>query len=138
MQLIQDVRYALRSLWKRPGFTLIAVVTLALGIGASTAIFSVVHAVLLRSLPYGSADRLVMVWEDTHRTGGRANNVINLGNFYDWKDQNHSLEDMAAFFYQSVKLTSDGEPAEIPAQIATPNLFLLLRGNPIKGRTVSQ
>lgn len=137
MQFIQDVRYALRSLGKRPGFTLIAVITLALGIGASTAIFSVVHAVLLRSLPYSSADRLVMVWEDTHRTGGRANNVINLGNFYDWKDQNHSLEDMAAFFDQSVKLTSDGEPEEVPAQIATPNLFSVLGVNPIMGRTFS-
>jgi putative ABC transport system permease protein len=135
MQLIQDVRYAIRSLWSRPGFLSIAVVTLALGIGASTAIFSVVHAVLLRSLPYGSADRLVMVWEDTHRTGGRVNNVINLGNFFDWKDQNRSFEDMAAFFDNSAKLTGNGEPEEVTAQIATPNLFSVLGVNPIMGRT---
>ena len=133
--LLKDVHYALRSLLKRPAFTLISVITLALGIGASTAIFSVVHAVLLRSLPYGSADRLVMVWEDRHRAGGRASNTINLGNFFDWKEQNHVFEDMAAFFDMSAKLTSDGEPEEVPSQIATPNLFSVLGVNPIMGRT---
>src|SRR5437899_2435278 len=133
--LIKDVRYALRSLLKHPAFTLISVITLALGIGASTAIFSVVHAVLLRSLPYGSADRLVMLWEDRHRVGGKAANTINLGNFFDWKEQNHVFEDMAAFFDQSVKLTGDSEPEEAPSQIATPNLFSVLGVNPIIGRT---
>src|SRR5678816_1704816 len=97
---------------RAPGFAAVVIGTLALGIGASTAIFSVVHAVLLRSLPYGSADRLVMVWEDTHRTGGRPNNVINLGNFFDWKEQNQTFDDMAAFFDLSAKLTGDGEPEE--------------------------
>src|SRR5260370_17002333 len=135
--LIKDVHYALRSLLKRPVFTLISVITLALGIGAGTAIFSVVHAVLLRSLPYGSADRLVMVWEDRHRTGGKADNVINLGNFFDWKEQNHVFEDMAAFFDLSAKLTGDGEPEEVPTQIATPNLFSVLGVNAIMGRTFS-
>ena len=135
--LIKDVHYALRNLLKRPAFTLISVITLALGIGAGTAIFSVVHAVLLRSLPYGSANRLVMVWEDTHRTGGKADNVINLGNFFDWKEQNHVFEDMAAFFDLSAKLTGDGEPAEVPSQIATPNLFSVLGVNAIMGRTFS-
>jgi len=135
--LIKDVHYALRNLLKRPAFTLISVITLALGIGAGTAIFSVVHAVLLRSLPYGSADRLVMVWEDIHRKGGKAENVINLGIFFDWKEQNHVFEDMAAFFDLSAKLTGDGEPAEVPSQIATPNLFSVLGVNAIMGRTFS-
>lgn len=135
ISLIKDVSYALRSLLKRPAFTLIAVITLALGIGAGTAIFSVVHAVLLRSLPYGSADRLVMVWEDRHRVGGRSSNTINLGNFFDWKEQNHVFEDMAAFFDLSAKLTSDGNPEEVPSSIATPNLFSVLGVNPIMGRT---
>jgi putative ABC transport system permease protein len=133
--LLKDVRYALRSLWKRPAFTCIAVITLALGIGASTAIFSVVHAVLLRTLPYGSADRLVMVWEDRHRVGGKATNTINLGNFFDWKAQNHVFEDMAAFFDTSAKVTGDGEPEEVPSEIATTNLFSVLGVNPIMGRT---
>jgi putative ABC transport system permease protein len=135
--LIQDIRYAVRSLLQRPAFTLISVITLALGIGASTAIFSVVHAVLLRSLPYGSADRLVMVWEDRVRTGGKATNTINLGNFYDWKEQNHVFEDMAAFFDLSAKVSGDGEPEEVPSQIATPSLFSVLGVNPILGRTFS-
>src|SRR5258706_15992011 len=106
--LIQDIRYALRSLSQRPAFALISVITLALGIGASTAIFSVVHAVLLRSLPYGSADRLVMVWEARVRAGGKATNTINLGNFYDWKEQNHVFENMPTFFFLSANVSGDG------------------------------
>ena len=133
--LFKDIRYALRGLLKRPSFTVISVITLALGIGASTAIFSVVQAVLLRSLPYGNSDRLVMVWEDIHRTGGKTNNTINLGNFFDWKEQSRDVEDMAAFFDRSVKLTSDGEPEEVASQIATPNLFSVLGVNAIMGRT---
>src|SRR5499427_1903661 len=90
----QDLRYGARMLLKQPGFTLIAVITLALGVGANTAIFSVVNAVLLEALPYRQADRLVMLWERSQR---RDQNVINLGNFFDWKAQNASFEDMAAF-----------------------------------------
>jgi putative ABC transport system permease protein len=132
--LIKDISYGIRSLLGRPAFTLISVVTLALGIGASTAIFSVVHAVLLRSLPYGDADRLVMVWENNQRRGPQQQNVINLGNFYDWKEQNHVFEDMAAFIDRDAKLTGEGEPEEIPTQIATPNFFSVLGVNPIMGR----
>src|SRR5262249_25707398 len=131
--LLKDIRYGMRTLLRRPGFTAIAVITLALGIGVSTAIFSVVHAVLLRSLPYGSSDRLVMVWEN-NRSKGRDQNVINLGNFFDWKEQNHVFEDMAAFFDISAKLTGEGEPEEIPAQIATTNLFSVLGVNAAMGR----
>src|SRR2546425_7240061 len=102
--LIKDIRYGIRSLLGRPAFTLISVVTLALGIGASTSIFSVVHAVLLRSLPYGNADRLVMVWENNRRRDLKQQNTINLGNFFDWKEQNHVFEDMAAFIDRNAKL----------------------------------
>src|SRR5437762_3783368 len=133
--LIKDIRYGIRSLLGRPAFTLISVVTLALGIGASTAVFTVVHAVLLRSLPYGNADRLVMVWENNRRRDLKQQNVINLGNFFDWKEQNHVFEDMAAFIDRNAKLTSDGEPEEIPTQIATPNFFSVLGVHPIMGRT---
>jgi putative ABC transport system permease protein len=132
--LRKNIHYALRGLLKRPAFTAIAVITLALGIGASTAIFSVVHAVLLRSLPYGDADRLVMVWENNRHKDVK-DNVINLGNFFDWKDQNRVFEDMAVFFDLSAKLTGDGEPEEVPAEIATPNLFSVLGVNAIMGRT---
>jgi putative ABC transport system permease protein len=130
--ILQDLRYGARMLLKQPGFTLIAVITLALGVGANTAIFSVVNAVLLESLPYRQADRLVMVWERSQR---RNQNVINLGNFFDWKAQSASFEDMAAFADFRTNLTGDGEPVELPAQICTDNLFSVLGVRPALGRT---
>ncbi|PYS29071.1 MAG: hypothetical protein DMF75_17875, partial [Acidobacteria bacterium] len=133
--LFKDIRYGIRSLLGRPAFTLISVITLALGIGASTSIFSVVHAVLMSSLPYRNADRLVMVWENNRRRDPKQQNVINLGNFFDWKEQNHVFEDMATFIDRNAKLTSDGEPEEIPTQIVTSNFFSVLGVNAIMGRT---
>jgi putative ABC transport system permease protein len=135
--LWQDLRQGARSLLKQPSFTIVAVIALALGIGANTAIFSVVHAVLLQSLPYRDADRLVTVWEHNKRRGN-TQNVINLGNFFDWKAQNRVFEDMAAFFDQTANLTSGGEPEEIPSQVATPNLFNILGVNPILGRNFTE
>ncbi len=129
--LWQDLRYGARMLMKKPGFTLIVVITLALGIGANTAIFSVVNAVLLKSLPYHEADRLVTVWEKSQR---REQNVINLGNFYDWKSQNAVFEDMATFVDFRTNLTGSGEPVELPAQAASENLFQVLGVTPILGR----
>lgn len=132
--LLQDLRFGARMLIKNPAVTLVAVIALTLGIGANTAIFSVVHGVLVRSLPYEEGERLAIVWE--HRKSGKDNpqNVINLGNFFDWKDQNNVFVDMAAFFDQNVNLTGTGEPEELAAQIATPNLFSVLRVQPILGR----
>ncbi|MBS1791405.1 MAG: ABC transporter permease [Acidobacteria bacterium] len=127
----QDLRFGARMLLKSPGFTLIVVVTLALGIGANTAIFSVINAVLLQAMPYRDADRLVTVWERSQR---REQNVINLGNFFDWKAQNSVFEDMATFADFRTNLTGDGEPVELPAQIATENLFRVLGVTPILGR----
>ncbi len=133
MQTIwQDLRYGARMLLKNPAVTLVAVIALTLGIGANTAIFTVVNAVLLRSLPYTDAERLAVVWENRP---ANAQNVINLGNFYDWKDQNTVFADMAAFFDLNRNLTGDGEPEEVAAQIATTNLFSVLGVNAIKGRT---
>ncbi|MFN7944109.1 MAG: ABC transporter permease [Blastocatellia bacterium] len=129
--LWQDLRYGARMLVKQPGFTLIAIITLALGIGANTAIFSVVNAVLLRALPYRDADRLVTVWEKSQR---REQNTINLGNFFDWKAQNDVFEDMAAFVDVRANLTGSGEPVELPAQLATDNLFSVLGVTPLLGR----
>ena len=132
--LWQDLRQGARSLVKQPTFTIVAVIALALGVGANTAIFSVVHAVLLRSLPYRDADRLATVWEN-NRKRGNDQNVINMGNFFDWKEQNRVFEDMAAFGNASVNLTGGGEPEKIPSQIATTNLFNILGVKPILGRT---
>ena len=132
--LLADIRFGVRMLLKSPMVTIIALLALTLGIGATTAIFSVVNAVLLRSFPYKDPERLVLVWEK--RQGGRTDqNVINLGNFYDWKDQNQVFSDMAAFFDRSLNLTSDGEPEEVPGQLATTNLFSVLGTNAVLGRT---
>ena len=135
--LLADLRFGVRMLLKSPTVTIVAIVALMLGIGANTAIFSVVHAVLLRSFPYGNADQLVLVWEK--RQGGRTDqNVINLGNFSDWKAQNQVFSDMAVFFDRSVNLSGDGEPEEVPTQYATNNLFSVLGTNPILGRTFAE
>ena len=132
--LLSDVRFGARMLLKNPAMTLIALLALTLGIGANTAIFSVVNAVLLRSFPYKDAEQIVLVWEK--KQGGRTDqNVINLGNFSDWKDQNQVFSDMAVFFDRSFNLTSDGEPEEIPVQFATTNLFSVLGTNALLGRT---
>jgi putative ABC transport system permease protein len=114
--------------------TLVAIVALTLGIGANTALFSVVNAVLLRSLPYAEGERLAIVWENRKSGTGNPQNTINLGNFYDWKDQNSVFVDMAAFFDLNRNLTSDGEPEEVPGQIVTTNLFSVLGVNAFQGR----
>ena len=132
--LWQDVKFGARVLLKSPGFTAVAVLTLALGIGANTAIFSVVNAVLLRQLPYENPERLVMVWEQ-NRPRSRMTNTISLANFIDWREQNTVFEQMAAFADWRVNLTSVETPEELPVQIATPNLFSLLGAPPLMGRT---
>lgn len=132
--LLADLRFGVRMLLKSPMMTIIALLALTLGIGANTAIFSVVNAVLLRSFPYSDPEKIVLVWEK--RQGGRTDqNVINLGNFSDWKEQNQVFSDMAVFFDRSFNLTSDGEPEEIPIQFATTNLFSVLGTTPVLGRT---
>src|SRR5687767_11983660 len=110
--LWQDLRYALRLLFKNPGFTAVAVLTLALGIGANTAIFSVINTVLLRPLPYKDPDRLVMVWEDDTK-GGYPRDTPAVANYVDWRDQNQVFESMAAMADQSFNLTGVGEPERI-------------------------
>jgi len=132
--MFQDLRYGIRTLLKKPGFTFIAIITLALGIGANTAIFSVVNAVLLRALPYRDADKLVIVWEKSQRND---QNVANPANFMDWREQNHVFTDMGAIYDITASLTGDGEPEEIPAQLATANLFSTLGVEPILGRAFS-
>ncbi|HEX8687061.1 MAG TPA: permease prefix domain 1-containing protein, partial [Pyrinomonadaceae bacterium] len=133
--LLQDVKFGARTLRKNPGFTLVAVLTLALGIGANTAIFSVVEAVLLRALPYRDAERVVVLWEN-NRLRGRPHNVVNQGNFLDWRAQAASFEGMAAFADQRYGLTGGGAPEEVAAQAATPNLFEVLGASPLLGRTL--
>src|SRR5947209_10627106 len=111
--LSQDVRFALRSLGKRPSFTLVAVITLALGIGANTAMFSAVNTVLLKSLPYRHSERLVMIWE-THPALG--NVQVAYPDYRDWSAQVQSFEGVAAYTFQGLlkeNLTGEGEPEQL-------------------------
>ena len=132
--LLQDIRYGARVLAKHKGFTAIAVLTLALGIGANTAIFSVVNELLLRPLPYRDAERLVMLWEVSPE--GRHQNTTSRANFWAWREQNKSFEGMAAFSDQRLNLTGEGDPEEVSVQLATPELFSVLGVEPILGRTL--
>ena len=106
--LIQDLRYGLRLLAKNPGFSAVAVVALALGIGANTAIFSVVNGVLLRPLPYGDPDRLMHVSETSPEF---ATMSVAYPNFVDWKDQSRSFAGLAAYRWEDCDLTEAGSPS---------------------------
>src|SRR5689334_4996974 len=129
--ILQDVRYAFRRLRKSPGFALIAVLTLALGIGANTAIFSVVNTVLLRSLPYKDAGQLVSVWEVLNQV---AQQMFALAEFLDHQSQNHSFTDMAAYRSMYLTLTGQGAPEQLDGMIVSANLFSLLGVSAERGR----
>src|ERR1700674_1749357 len=132
--VIQDVSYGLPTLRKNPGFAFFAMAVLALGIAASTAIFSMADAVLVRSLPYRNAERLVMVWEDSSAYGF-PHDTPALGNFSDWKARNEVFEDMAATsFGGAFNLTGDGNPQEILGRSVTANLFSVLGASVALGR----
>ncbi len=138
--LLQDIRHGLRMLLKRPGFTFAAVVCLAIGIGANTTIFSVVNAVLLRSLPYQDADRLVVIWETNSQQIGafmnlRNRNLVSPANYQDWNEQNQSFEGMAGARFLSFNLVGGERPERIPGAIVTANLFSVLGMTPFLGRS---
>ena len=131
--LWQDVRYALRMMVKNPAFTTIAIVALALGIGANSAIFSVVNTVLLQPLPYNDPDRLMMVWEDK-AARGFPRDTPSAGNFVDWRDQSQSFEGMAAMADESFNLTGSGDPERIDGKKVSGSFFNLLGVAPQLGR----
>ncbi|MGH9730153.1 MAG: ADOP family duplicated permease, partial [Candidatus Acidiferrales bacterium] len=133
--LFQDARYALRTLRKSPGFTAVAIVTLALGIGANTAIFSVAYNILLRPLPFRDAGRLVMVWEDDSAYGF-AQNTPSPGNFSAWKSQNNVFNDTAAYSGRTFNLTGHGNPEQFRGIQITANMFPLLGVKPALGRNI--
>lgn len=131
--LIRDVRFGLRMLLKSPVFTLVAVLALAVGIGANTAIFTLVHAVLIKPLPYAEPENLIMVWEH-NRPRLRERNVISLANFLRWQEQNTSFEQLAAFWSSTSTLTGVDEPEEVSTQAGTVNFFSTLGVKPAIGR----
>ena len=132
--LLQDIRYGVRMLLKRPSFTLIAVVALALGIGANTAIFSVVNAVLLRPLPFAEAGRLMNVWE-TNPQRGQTRAAVSYPDFADWREQNHSFDYMSTYHDSDFILTGGGEPLRLLGAVVNADLFPLLGAQPAIGRT---
>src|SRR5579864_479962 len=132
--IFQDVRYALRQLRKSPGFTAVAVLTLALGIGANTSIFSAVYAVLLRPLPFKDADRLVFIRKQNPPRGW-TNNPISSPEILGWRDQSGAFEDMAAFSGHSCVLSGSEAAEEDPCETASSNLFSVLGVKPLRGRT---
>jgi len=131
--LLQDLRYALRLLAKSPGFTAIAILTLALGIGANTAIFTVVNAVLLRPLPFRDPSRLVLALEKN--PAFKALSSVSYQNYLDWRDQSHSFESMEATRAATITFTGAGEPERLNVQMTSAGLFPMLGISAEAGRT---
>ena len=132
--LWQDVRYGARMLLKQPGFTLVAILTLGLGIGANTAIFSVVNAVLLRPLPFKDSDRLVMVWNNGAEAAGGDRTPLAVTDLQDWRAQSRSFESMGAFQNGTFNYTSGEAPEQLRGIGVTANLLSLLGAVPQLGR----
>ena len=124
--MLNDFRYALRQLIKSPGFTFVAVITLALGIGANSAIFSVIDAVLLRSLPFPNPDRLTMVWATTPQHPGEDKAVHSLPDFRDLRAQNHTFAAMSAYTGVSAIWGTGENSEDVPGLAATSDIFASL------------
>jgi putative ABC transport system permease protein len=131
--LLQDLRFGARVLAKSPGFTAVAALSLALGIGANTAIFSLVDAVLLRPLNFQDPDRLCIVWEDAREIGFPKNTPAP-ANYADWKSQNQTFETLAAMTWTSFSLTGDGTPEKVQANLVTSDFLPMLGVRPLYGR----
>ncbi len=135
--LLQDLRYGIRTLLKRPGFTVVAVLALALGIGANSAIFSVVNSVLLRPLPYKDPGQLVIAWETNPQLLSdylKTHNEAAPANFFDWQTESKSFENLAAFRWQDFNLTGGETPEQVIGNAVTTNMFATLGVRPVLGR----
>ncbi|HET9568578.1 MAG TPA: ABC transporter permease, partial [Vicinamibacterales bacterium] len=137
MDVLGDLRYALRLLRKTPVFTIAALGTLALGIGANTTIFSLVQTMLLRPLPYQNPDQVVMVWED-RTAAGFPRSVPAPGNYQDWRAMNRSFTDMAATAFAFANVTGDGTPEIVLGRRVTANFFSVLGVQPVVGRAFTE
>jgi putative ABC transport system permease protein len=132
--LLNDIRYAIRNLIKRPSFTLIAVLTLALGIGANSAIFSAVNALLINPLPLPELDRVMTVW-DKFPARGVDHNEVTMANYFDWKAQNQSFEHLGLYRWWSANLSGVDTPERLQGFLVTANYFDALGVKPLMGRT---
>jgi hypothetical protein len=131
--LFSDFRYAVRNLIKRPGFTAIAVVTLAVGIGANSAIFSAINALLLKPLPIPNQDRVVAIW-DKNPSRGVKHDEVTFPNYFDWRAQNRSFDHLALERWWSTNLTGGDTPERIQGFLVTTNFFDVVGVKPVKGR----
>src|ERR1051325_6944793 len=130
--MLQDLRYALRMLAKSPAFSIIAILTLALGIGANTAIFSVVNGVLINPLPYHHPEQLVSLFQQMHSF---SNASISYPNFVDWRRMNTTFSAMAAYRSVGFTLTGSNEPERLRGEMISAGFFEILGVNPLMGRT---
>src|SRR5262249_7882783 len=130
----QDIRYGLRMLVKSPSLSIVATIALALGIGANTAIFSVVNAVLLKPLPFPNSDALMSVFE-TDSMRGAVRGAYSYPNFFDLRDQNQVFEHVAAYHDDDFTLTGQGQPVMLHGAVASADLFPVLGVTPMIGRT---
>src|SRR6266436_6223005 len=135
---LQDLRYGLRMLRKNPSFTIVAVLALALGIGANTAMFSVIEAVLLRPLPYRHAGKIVCVSSTWDRNGTLTSYTSSPPDFFDWRDQNRSFSSMFAYRMGEFALTGLGEARRVTAVMATSGIFSTLQAEPMLGHGLWQ
>lgn len=135
--LTRDLRFVVRSLRKTPAFTTVAILTLGVGIGANTAMFSGIHALLLGPMPYAHPERLVAVWENAS-TIGFPHNTPAPANYVDWKRMNHVFSDMAALRFRIANLTGQGRPEVVLGRGVTSNFFAVLGSRPILGRTFTE
>jgi putative ABC transport system permease protein len=131
--MFNDLRYGIRVLLKSPGFTVVATLILALGIGGNTAIFSVVNAVLLRPLSFPNPERLVQIWE-VNSAAGRSRGTVSPHNFLDWRNQSHNFEQMAAYQYESFALTGNQIPEHLIGSLVSASFFQVMGVSPILGR----
>ena len=137
---MNDLRFAFRQLRKSPGFTIIALLTLSLGIGANTAIFSVVDAVLLRPLPFPQPNELVAVWETNPQAAqpSQSRNEVAAGDFFDWRARSTSFDGLSALYYTSLNLTGTSEPERISSAYVTSDLFQTFGVQPALGRAFAK
>ncbi|HET7114398.1 MAG TPA: ABC transporter permease, partial [Pyrinomonadaceae bacterium] len=134
---LNDIRYAIRNLIKRPGFTLIAVLTLSIGIGANTAMFSAIHALLMKPLEFPELDRVVAIWEK-NPISGRRHDEVTVANYVDWRDQSQSFERLALYRWWSANLSGIDSPERIQGYLVTANFIDVTGLKPIMGRNFKE
>jgi hypothetical protein len=136
--LMQDLRYGVRLLRRQPGYAAVAIVTMALGIGATTMLFSVAYGVLLKPLQWADADKLVRATETRQGRAGRVVGTVSNATFFAWRDHPSTIEDIGGWRTQTVTLTGAGDPVRVPIIPTTPNLFAILKVRPFLGRLFNE